>query len=269
MDCNVGVAWCHVRCVQLAPPFKRASMKIESQSCSSENPLPQSLFQHVQPCMPSFVDPRMRSTGKLKPSRPRLIAIAPTDRMVAVHCNCNFLALTTAISSLRRPGSQDRGETFLRVPIRQIGAWICCIARRDQCHDRQIRVGVTATLRAFLCLSARWHFRSIHGRLHSNNLFAVSAAGCCVVRNLTTSSFWGKETNSFGSKSVIDSSVPFSNKRLLVLCFTFKSMPKVSFWQCRSCRGQSRKRCQHSTSVPITTSLRSPKVRAVIAPANG
>ena len=48
-------------------------------------------------------------------------------------------------------------------------------------------------LSAFLCLSATWHFRSVHGRLHSNNLFAVSAAGCCVLRNLTTSSFGGKE----------------------------------------------------------------------------
>ena len=69
---------------------------------------------------------------------------------------------------------------------------------------------------------------SVHGRLHSINLFAVSAAGCCILRNLTTSSFGGKETNFFGSTSAIDSSVPFS-KRLLLLYLTFKSMPKASF----------------------------------------
>ena len=44
----------------------------------------------------------------------------------------------------------------------------------------------------------------------------------------------------FGSKSAIDSSVPFY-KRLLLLYLNFKSMPKASFWQCRCCRDRSRK----------------------------
>ena len=114
-----------------------------------------------------------------------------------------------------------------------------------------MRAGVTTTFSAFLCLSVTWHFRSVHGRLHSNNLFAVSAAGRCVVRNLTTSSFRGKETNFFGSQSAIDSSVPFSKRRLL-LYLTFKSMPEASFWRCQYSRGWSRKRGQHSTSGPIT-----------------
>ena len=38
----------------------------------------------------------------------------------------------------------------------------------------------------------------------------------------------GKETKFFCSKSAIDSSVPFS-ERLLLLYLTFKSMPKASF----------------------------------------
>ena len=54
------------------------------------------------------------------------------------------------------------------------------------------------------------HFRSVHGRVHSINLFAVSTTGCCVSRNLTTSSFGGKETNFFGSKFAIDRSTPLS-----------------------------------------------------------
>ena len=37
----------------------------------------------------------------------------------------------TAILSLRWCGNQDRAEALLRVLIKQIAAWICCIARRD------------------------------------------------------------------------------------------------------------------------------------------
>ena len=72
------------------------------------------------------------------------------------------------------------------------------------------------------------HFRSVQGRVHSINLFAVSATGCCVRRNLTTSSFGGKETNFFGSKFAIDSSTPLS-EGILLLYLTFKSMPKAKF----------------------------------------
>ena len=43
------------------------------------------------------------------------------------------------------------------------------------------------------CFSLFERYVSVHGRLHSNSLFAVIAAGCCVPRNLTTSSFGGKE----------------------------------------------------------------------------
>ena len=64
--------------------------------------------------------------------------------------------------------------------------------------------------------------------MHSINLFAVSTTGCFVPRNLTTSSFGGKETNFFGSKFAIDSSTPLS-KGLLLLYLTFKSMPKAKF----------------------------------------
>ena len=52
--------------------------------------------------------------------------------------------------------------------------------------------------------------------MYLSNLVAVSAAGCCVPRNLTTSSFRGRETNFFGSKFAIDSSTLLS-KRLLLL----------------------------------------------------
>ena len=151
----------------------------------------------------------------------------------------------TAISSLRWRRNQDCAEALSRVLIKQIAAWICCIARRDRCLDCSIGVGLTATL------SATWNFQSVHGWLHWSNLLAVSADGCCVLRNLTTSSFGGKETNFFGSKSAIDSSTP-SSKRLLLLHLTFKSMPKAKFWRCQHCRGRSRKRCQQSTSGPIT-----------------
>ena len=41
-------------------------------------------------------------------------------------------------------------------------------------------------------------------------------------------------------------------KVLLLLHLTFKSMPKAKFWRCQHCRGRSRKRCQQSTSGPIT-----------------
>ena len=105
------------------------------------------------------------------------------------------------------------------------------------------------------------HLRSVHGRVHSINLFAVSATGCCVPRNLTTSSFGEKETNFFSSKFAVDSSTPLS-KGLLLLYLTFKSMPKAKFWRCQYCRGRSRRRCQHSTSGPITASLRSTNTRA-------
>ena len=37
----------------------------------------------------------------------------------------------TGISSLRLRGNQDRAEALLRVLIKQIVAWVCCIARRD------------------------------------------------------------------------------------------------------------------------------------------
>ena len=113
------------------------------------------------------------------------------------------------------------------------------------------RVLLTATLSAFLCSSATWHFRSAHGWLHSSNLLAVSADGCCVLHSLTTSSFGGKETHVFGSKSATESSTPLS-KRLPLLQLTFKRMPKANFWRCQHCRGRSRKRCQQSTSEPIT-----------------
>ena len=54
------------------------------------------------------------------------------------------------------------------------------------------------------------------------NLLAASADVCCVLRNLTTSSF-GKRKNVFGSKSAIDSSTPLSKRLLLLhLTFTFK-----------------------------------------------
>ena len=128
--------------------------------------------------------------------------------------------------------------------------------------------GCDCDIECFLCLSATWHFRSVHSRLLSNNLFAVSAAGCCVVRNLTTSSFREKLQTFFCSKSAIDSSVPFS-KCLLLLYLTFKTMSKASFWRCWCCRCRSRKRCQHSTSGPITAKPLIDEDSCVIALAHG
>ena len=93
------------------------------------------------------------------------------------------------------------------------------------------------------------------------NLFAVTTTGCCVPRNLTTSSFGGKETNFFGSKFAIDSSTPLS-KRLLLLYLIFKSMPKATFWRCQYCRVRSRRRCQNRQADRSPQSLRSTKIRA-------
>ena len=58
--------------------------------------------------------------------------------------------------------------------------------------------------------------------------FTVSAVGCRAVRNLTASTFGGKEANFFGSKFAIDSSTPLS-RRLLFLYLAAKSIPKTSF----------------------------------------
>ena len=112
--------------------------------------------------------------------------------------------------------------------IKKIAAKLCCIARRDWRLDCWIRVGVTAKVECF-SLFERYvtlrHFRSVHGRVHLINLFAVSTTGCCVPRSLTTSSFGGKETNFFGSKFAIDSSTPLS-KGLLLLYLTVQEHAK-------------------------------------------
>ena len=49
------------------------------------------------------------------------------------------------------------------------------------------------------CLSAAWHFRSVHGRLLVNNRLAASLVTC----NLTTSYFERKETQFVGNKTAI------------------------------------------------------------------
>ena len=77
-------------------------------------------------------------------------------------------------------------------------------------------------------------------RSHYNRLLRTSQSHYFVLR--------GKETNFFGSKFAIDSSTPLS-KCLLLLYLTFKRMPKAKFWRCQF---RSRRRCQNSTSGPIT-----------------
>ena len=54
---------------------------------------------------------------------------------VAEHATYNEHDIDTAISSSRWRRNQDRAEALLRVLIKQIAAWICCIARRDRRLD--------------------------------------------------------------------------------------------------------------------------------------
>ena len=112
----------------------------------------------------------------------------------------------TAISSLCWRGNQDRTEALLRVLIKQIAAWICCMnllhcAKRSTHWLLDTRGGITATL-SFFSLFERYmtlpvgtwssaldqSFRSQCGRLLRTS------------QSITTSFFGEKETNFFGSK---------------------------------------------------------------------
>ena len=61
----------------------------------------------------------------------------------------------------------------------------------------------------------------------------------------------GGRKNFFGGKSANESSTPLC-KRVLLLYLTVRRMPKAKFWRCLYCRSRSRKRCEHSTSGPLT-----------------
>ena len=65
--------------------------------------------------------------------------------------------------------------------------WFPCIARRHRSFECWIRAVLLRCWKGIHCLSAAWHFRSVHGRLHVNNPFA-SLAVTCTMSQLRTSS---------------------------------------------------------------------------------
>ena len=65
--------------------------------------------------------------------------------------------------------------------------WFPCIARRHRSIECWIWAVLIPCWKGVHCLSAAWHFRSVHGRLHVNNPFASSAV-TCTMSQLRTSS---------------------------------------------------------------------------------
>ena len=81
-------------------------------------------------------------------------------------------------------------------------------------------------------------------RGHYNRLLRTSQSHYFVLR--------GEKKQTFSVVSLqLTVSTPLSTG-LLLLYLTFKSMPKAKFWRCQYCRVRSRRRCQNSTSGPIT-----------------
>ena len=84
--------------------------------------------------------------------------------------------------------------------------------RRHRPIECLIRAVLLRCSKGLHCLSAAWHIRSVHGRLHVNNRFcSVGGHG----RNLTTSYFEQKETKFVGNKTAIYS----RNRSSLCLLF--------------------------------------------------
>ena len=68
----------------------------------------------------------------------------------------SFEFLNTAISSLRWRGNLDHAEALLRVLIKLIGTWICCITRRDQWRDQETNFfGIKSAIDSSTPLSKR------------------------------------------------------------------------------------------------------------------
>ena len=163
----------------------------------------------------------------------------------------DVVLVVTAIWSLHCEEIKTVRPYFSRELIKQIAAWICCIARReiDALIARYAWVWMQSWVLFFV-----WALRDTSGR------YMVDCTRAIFSQSVRTSAAYfaisllrpsGKERNVFGSKSAIDSSTPLS-KSLLLLHLTFKSMPKAKFSRCQHCRGRSRKRCQQSTNEPIT-----------------
>ena len=79
-------------------------------------------------------------------------------------------------------------------------AWFPCIAWRHRSIECQIRAVLVQCWKGVHCLSAAWHFRSVHGRLHINKRFAASAVTCTILQLRTS----GEKNNKFvGNKTAI------------------------------------------------------------------
>ena len=75
-----------------------------------------------------------------------------------------------------------------------------CIARRHRSIECWIRAVLIRCWKDVHFLSAAWHFRSVHGRLHVNKRFAASAVTCTILQLRTSSE---KKTKFVGNKTVI------------------------------------------------------------------
>ena len=81
----------------------------------------------------------------------------------------------------------------------------------------------------------------------------------------------GKETNFFGGQFASDSSARMSGRNLFLFPIC-RTMSEASFQRCRYRQGQSKKRatrrCQHSTTAPLTTRPLMDEDSCMIAPAH-
>ena len=65
--------------------------------------------------------------------------------------------------------------------------WFPCIARRHRSNECFIRAVLLRCWKGLHCLSAAWHVRSVHGRLHVNIRFAASAVTSAISKLRTSS----------------------------------------------------------------------------------
>ena len=132
-------------------------------------------------------------------------------------------------------------------------------------------MGVTAKLSAFLCLSATCHFNT-SGRdmvecTRSIISQSVRPAAAYLAISLLHPSGEKKQTFSVASLQ-LTVQLPCL-KVFSSFILPSRACPKGSFGRCQYCRARSRRRCQHSTSGPITAKPQIDEDSSVTALAHG
>ena len=96
-------------------------------------------------------------------------------------------AASTVIWGLRYHAVRDRPQGLLRVLIMLISTDFPALRGGTGPLSARYRRVLLRCWKGVHCLSAAWHFWSVHGRLHVNNRFAASAVKC-TISHLRTSS---------------------------------------------------------------------------------